>query len=269
MATTDPDAIALIERLLDLQRPDGDWGVGVYDGDEWESTTDAMWLLHELGADPSDDRVRRAVELVDDHVRWEARNGGRRFFDGETEACVNGRILTLGAVLGRPNARLAERLLGEQLGDGGWNCDAPPSTRSSFHPTICVLEGLLEHERATGQDAAITEARIRGEEYLLERGLLRRRSDGAVIDEQWRAIHVPAYWCYDVLRALDHLRASGREPDPRIDEAVEVIRGSRRADGTWSAEAYPGRPLIDLGPVASRIATARAARVLAWAGIRD
>ena len=267
--TTDPEAAGVIERLLDLQRPDGEWGVGVYDADEWESTTDAMWLLHELGADPSDDRVRRAVTRVDDHVRWEAGNGGRRFFDGETEACVNGRILTLGAAFGRPNPALAERLLGEQLADGGWNCEAPPSTRSSFHPTICVLEGLLELERATGPDAAISEARARGEEYLLDRGLLRRQSDGAVIDEGWRVIHVPAYWCYDVLRGLDHLRASGRQPDPRTEEAVDVIRRARRPDGTWSAEAYPGRPLIELGPAANRIATGRARRVLEWAGAVD
>ncbi len=264
--TTDPDGSALIERLLDLQRPDGQWGVGVYDPDEWESTTDALWLLHELGADPSDDRVLRAVALVDEHVRWEPRNGGRRFFDGETEACVNGRVLTLGAAFGRPSAALAERLLGEQLADGGWNCEAPPSTRSSFHSTICVLEGLLELERATGPDAAIAEARRRGEEYLLERSLLRRRSDGAVIDDGWRAIHVPAYWCYDLLRGLDHLRASGREPDPRTGEAVALLRGGRRPDGTWSAHPHAGRPLIDLGPVADRIATERAGRVLAWAG---
>lgn len=266
MATTDPDGSALIERLLDAQRPDGQWGVGVYDGDEWESTTDALWILHELGADPSDDRVRRAVDLVDEHVRWEPGTGGRRFFDGETEACVNGRVLTLGAAFGRPSAALAERLLGEQLEDGGWNCEAPQSLRSSFHPTICVLEGLLEFERVSGPDAAIGEARRRGEEYLLERGLLRRRSDGAVIDDGWRVIHVPAYWCYDLLRALDHLRASGREPDPRAGEAVEAIREARRPDGTWAAEAHAGRPLIDLGPVADRIATTRARRVLEWAG---
>jgi hypothetical protein len=269
MIAADPEEAALVERLLDQQRPDGQWGVGVYDGDEWEGTTDALWLLLELGADPVQDRVRRAVDLVDEHVRWEERNGGRRFFDGETEACVNGRIAALGATFGRPSPSLIERLLGEQLDDGGWNCEAPRSTRSSFHSTICVLEGLLAFERATHPDDRVTRARSRGEEYLLDRGLLRRRSDGGLVDETWLTIHVPAYWCYDVLRGLDHLRASGREPDARIAEALGVLRRSRRPDGTWAAVPHPGRPLLDLGPVASRIATRRALGVLAWAGVGD
>jgi hypothetical protein len=255
----------LVARLLDLQRADGDWGAGVYDGDEWESTTDALWLLLELGADPADARVRRAVELVHDRVRWEPRNGGRPFFDGETEACVNGRVLSLGAAFGHASAGLLDRLLAEQLDDGGWNCEAPRSARSSFHSTICVLEGLLAVERATGADERIAAARHRGEEFLLERRLLRRRSDGTLIDETWLPPHVPRYWCYDVLRGLEHLRASGRNPDPRIHEAVEVLRGLRRADGTWAAVAHPGRPLLELGAVADAIATRRASGVLAWA----
>ncbi|MCU1472231.1 MAG: hypothetical protein JWQ92_299 [Amnibacterium sp.] len=256
----------LVARLLDLQRSDGGWGVGVYDGDEWESTTDALWLLRELGADPSDARVRRAVGLVHERVRWEPRNGGRPFFDGETEACVNGRVLSLGAAFGHQSAALVDRLLAEQLDDGGWNCDAPRSVRSSFHSTICVLEGLLAAERATGPDETIAAARLRGEEFLLERRLLRRRTDGTLIDETWCTPHVPGYWCYDVLRGLGHLSASGRDPDPRIHEAVMVIRGLQRADGTWAAVPHPGRPLLELGPVGDRIATARSLRVLEWAG---
>ncbi|HEY8319261.1 MAG TPA: hypothetical protein VIG76_10555 [Amnibacterium sp.] len=253
--------------LLELQRPDGQWGVGVYDGDDWDSTTDALWILRELGVDPADERVERAIALVAEQVRWESRNGGRPFFDGETEACVNGRVLALGASFGRPSAPLVERLLGEQLADGGWNCEAPPSIRSSFHSTICVLEGLLEYERATGADPAIAAARARGEEYLLERGLLRSRSTGEVIDDEWLVIHVPTYWCYDVLRGLDHLRGAGGRPDARLAEPLEVLRRMRSADGTWSASVHPGRPVVELEPSVdpSRWATLRALRVLAWA----
>lgn len=253
-----------IARLLELQRPDGQWGVGVYDGDEWDSTTDALWLLLELGADPADERVRRAVDLVAEHVRWEPRHGGRPYFEGESEACINGRVLRMGAVLGHPSAALAGRLLGERLPDGGWNCEAPTSTRSSFHSTLCVLEGLLAVERATGPDPALAEARRSGEDYLLERGLLHRRSTGAVIDEQWLTIHVPTSWCYDLLRALDHFRAADRR-DERLAEPAERLRAMRHADGTWRAAAHPGRPVLELPPSErDRIATDRAARVLRW-----
>ena len=239
-------------RLLELQRPDGQWGVGVYDGDDWDSTTDALWILRELGADPADPRVERAIALVAEQVRWEERNGGRPYFEGETEACVNGRVLTLGAYFGRPSAALVERLLGEQLDDGGWNCDAPPSIRSSFHSTICVLEGLLEYERATGADAALGEARARGEEYLLERGLLRSRSTGEVIDDEWLAIHVPTYWCYDLLRGLDHFRAAGGAPDARLAEPLATLRrmraDGRHVDGVRLPGAPGDRPRAGRGP---------------------
>jgi hypothetical protein len=257
-----------IERLLALQGPDGNWGVGVYDADDWSSTTDALWLLHELDASVADKQVRSAVARVHAGVRWDERNGGRPFFQGETEACVNGRVLTLGARFGHPDAALVERLLQEQLEDGGWNCAAPTSTRGSFHSTICVLEGLLAVERATGADAAVAAARHRGEEYLMQRGMLRSASTGRLLDEAWLVPHVPTYWCYDVLRGLDHLRAAGVRPDARVDEAVESVRRARRADGTWTATvSVPARQVLELeregGP--SAIITARAQRVLEWA----
>ena len=253
--------------VLALQRPDGDWGVGVYDGEGWNSTTDALWLLLELDADPDDPAVRRAVDLVHQRVHWEQRNGGRPFFEGETEACVNGRVLRLGARFGHPSPALAQRLLDEQLADGGWNCEAPQSTRASFHSTICVLEGLLAFERATGPDQSLAEARHRGEQYLLDRGLLRSRTTGALLDEQWLTPHVPAYWCYDALRALDHLRDAGLAPDARIEEAVASVRAARRDDGSWTATPYPGTPVLALEPegTPSPLTTRRANRVLTWA----
>ena len=49
-------------------------------------------------------------------------------------------LLAVAAYFGEVDEARIERLLSEQLDDGGWNCEAPPSTRSSFHSTICVLE---------------------------------------------------------------------------------------------------------------------------------
>ena len=268
-AASDEGAAA---ELLALQRPDGQWGVGVYDGDDWCSTTDALWILRELDVDPADDRVRAAVDLVAEHVRWEERNGGRPFFEGETEACVNGRVLALGAHFGRTSGALTDRLLGEQLEDGGWNCEAPASTRSSFHPTACVLEGLLGVLGAA-DDSRVMEAVDRGLEYLLERRLLRSRSTGELLDADWLTVHVPTYWCYDVLRGLELLRVAGRLSDPRAEDALEALRSSRSSDGTWSATPHPGWQLVRLEPDApdtgapSRWATLRALRVLAAAGL--
>src|SRR5690606_31448752 len=112
----------------------------------------------------------RAIAKVKEKSNWGEYHGHAPFFDGESEPCINGRVLAIGAYFGEPNSKLAQRLLSEQLPDGGWNCDAPPSTHSSFNTTLCVLEGLWEYEQATG-DAAVRAARLRGEEFLLARQL--------------------------------------------------------------------------------------------------
>ncbi len=102
----------------------------------------------------------------------------------------------------------------EQLADGGWNCETENgSVRASFATTICVLEGLLEHERATGGSAGVVAARSRGEKYLLERRLFRRLSTGEVVDPDWLRFSFPTWWHYVVLRALDYFHAAGGAPD--------------------------------------------------------
>src|SRR6202011_5770363 len=135
-----------------------------------------------LGVDPMSERVRRAIAQVRDRCTWGEGFGDVPFFEGEVEPCINGRVLAIGAYFGEARERLADRLLQEQLSDGGWNCDAPRSQRSSFHTTICVLEGLLEYERAKGPAPGVPGARLRRQEYLLERRLFRSRSTGQIIN---------------------------------------------------------------------------------------
>src|SRR5262249_49619970 len=154
-----------------------------------------------------------------------------------------------GAYFEQDMSDVVERLLAEQLSDGGWNCDAERgSTRSSFNTTICVLEALLEYERRVGGDAAVTGARERGHAYLLERRLFRRRSTGAVIERDrkggtvWTRFAFPTWWHYDVLRGLEYLRSAGVEPDARVAEAIELVESKRGADGRWPLETtYPGK----------------------------
>lgn len=265
-------------RLLALQGEDGQWAGGACfpaagwrrDGNEgqpWISTLPTLQLLHDFGVDPSSDRVRRAVALVRDRCRWE--HAGQRFFSGEVEPCINGRTVTLGSYFGQEVDGVVARLLGEQLEDGGWNCEVENgSVRSSFATTINVLEGLLAHERATGGSAESVAARRRGEEYLLERKLFRRKSTGEVIDRAWLRFSFPVRWQYDGLRALEYFRAAGDAPDSRMDEAIGLLRSRRHSDGTWLLEnTHPGTvhfSLEDGDGRPSRWNTLRALRVLEW-----
>lgn len=219
--------------LLDEQRPDGNWGDGA-DAPLWWSNLYTLVYLRDLGLDPASERARTAIDRVRHTVTWGPEFGNSPFFEGEVEPCINGRVVALGAYFGVRSDRLVDRLLGEQLADGGWNCEAERgSVRSSFHTTLCVLEGLLAFETAYGAVPSLTEARRRGEAYLLERRLLRRKSTGEVIDPSWTRFAFPPLWHYDILRALDYFRAAGVPRDARVDEPVAIVTGRRQADGRW------------------------------------
>jgi len=258
-------------RLLALQVPEGSW---LAEADPWplKGTIFALVLLKDLGLDPASDEARTAIGRVQEHITWRWLDG-RPFFDGETEPCINGRILATGAYFGADVDRLVDRLLGEQLEDGGWNCEAPASLHSSFHSTICVLEGLLEYEKAKGATAAVTEARSWGQEYLLERRMFRSRSTGKVIDRKWLKFSYPPTYHYDVLRGLDYMRSAGIEPaDERLHEAAHLVASQQDQNGRWPLQnPHPDRIDFDMETEvgkASRWNTLRAYRVLDWCATR-
>jgi hypothetical protein len=260
-------------RLLDQQRPDGHWGDGIATP-LWWSNLYTMLFLRDLGLDPMSARARTAIELVRENVTWGPEFGNSPFFEGEVEPCINGRVVALGGYFGVRSDRLVHRLLSEQLADGGWNCEAERgSVRSSFHTTICVLEGLLAFEHAFGTTSAVTDARKRGEEYLLERRLLRRLSTGEIINPSWTRFAFPTLWHYDVLRALDYLRAADVQPDARVDEAYSAVLEGRQDDGRWLLDVRHRDTLHEelAGSVGApnRWVTLRALRVLDWHAPRD
>jgi hypothetical protein len=264
-------------RLLALRGDDGQWAGGAcfpadFRGDfsagqPWTSTLPTLTLLRDFGVDPDAEQSRETVVMVRDNCRWE--HAGQPFFAGEVEPCINGRTVAIGAYFSVNVDGIVTRLVGEQLADGGWNCEADSgSVRSSFHTTICVLEGLLEHERATGGSTETLAARQRGEEYLLKRRLFRRLSTGDVVEPDWLRFSFPSWWQYDVLRALDYFRAAEDDPDPRLAQAVALVRSKKQPDGRWLLEnTHPGAvhfAMEDGNSEPSRWITLRALRVLNW-----
>lgn len=275
-------------RLLSMQEEVGSWG-GTAWNHGWDSTMHVLSLLREFGLDPVSAKARRAVGLVRDRVRWMGWDWdgtwrgwdfvGNPFFAGEVEPCINGQVAASGAYFGlcQDLQRIIDRLLREQLPDGGWNCEAENgSTRSSFNTTICVLEALLEYELAEasgGREAEVRDARLRGQEYLLERRLFRRLSTGEVIDPAFTRFSFPTWWHYDVLRGLEYLRRAGAPPDERMSDAIELVESKRDTDGRWPLEnRHPGTMPVELDEVEgqpSRWNTLRALRVLDWYSARD
>ncbi len=249
--------------LLARQSPRGYWP-----GGQWDLIT--LWsltVLKDLGLDPASKQARTMIGRVEKHLVFKPLNN-RPYFSGETEPCINGRILGFGAYFKEPNDALARQLLAEQLPDGGWNCEAPKSTCSSFHTTICVLEGLLDYERAGRKSAALTKARKRAENYLLQRRMFRSLRTGDIINKHWLRFTYPTHWHYDVLRGLDYLRNAGIKPDDRMHEAIQIVIARRHQNGRWPLNLlhpeYIPLQMETAVASASRWNTLRALRVLRW-----
>ncbi|ADB31351.1 conserved hypothetical protein [Kribbella flavida DSM 17836] len=268
-------------QLLGLQGDDGTWA-GTAWNRGWDSTMHALMLLRDFGLDPDGAPARTAIDRVRENVTWRGtgppERDANRFFEGEVEPCINGQVAAVGAYFGQDVSGLIDRLLGEQLPDGGWNCERENgATRSSFNTTICVLEALLEWERTQGATPTVSEARLRGDEYLLTRRLC-RRSTGELIERDrkggtsWTQFAFPAWWHYDVLRGLEYLRTTGTNPDPRAAEAVDLVTSHRDSTGRWPLQTrYPGTMPVDLTEQVghpSRWNTLRALRVLRWYAAR-
>jgi hypothetical protein len=264
--------------LLSLQGADGRWSGAAWNHG-WDSTMHVLWLLRELGLDPECREAKHAVGLVREQITWQGAGppecDRNRFFEGEIEPCINGQVAAAGAYFGQDVGGIIDRLLSEQLADGGWNCEAERgSTRSSFNTTICVLEALLEYERNIEARAEVTEARLRGQEYLLERYLFRRLSTGEAIERDrksgtvWSQFAFPTWWHYDLLRGLEYLRSAGAPPDEQAVEAVELVRSKLGNDGRWLLDVeYPGSMPVEINEGVgqpSRWITLRALRVLDW-----
>ena len=243
-------------RLLALQDPDGQWAAGAFfpggfdfkcpeaadgAGQPWTATTWTLNALRDWGLDAS--ALAGTAGLLAANSRWEYE--GLPYWGGEADCCINAYTLASGAWLGADVSALAGWFPGHQMADGGWNCEwVTGSARSSFHSTLNVLKGLLYFEAATGSTTTLRAARKAGEEYLLQRRLLRTLSTGELVGPWATTFAYPFRWQYSVLKAADYFLAAARHdgvpPDPRLAEAIGIIRAAspsfRRSwfSDTWS-----------------------------------
>ncbi|WP_022881198.1 hypothetical protein [Gryllotalpicola ginsengisoli] len=271
-------------RLLALQDPDGQWAGGSYfpadfdfhgpeaqpgAGQPWTATTWSLNALREWGLDAA--VLGDTAERLAENSRWDY--DGSPYWAGEVDCCINAFTLANGAWLGADVTGLADWFLEHRMADGGWNCEwVDGSQVSSFHSTLNALKGLLAYEQLTGGTDALREARLAGEEYLLERHLIRRKSTGEPVAEWVTQFAYPFRWRYNVLTAADYFRAArlhdGGAPDPRLADAIELIRAQRQPDGRWlQGRPLPGRVWFDVDAPEgepSKWLTFYASRVLDW-----
>ena len=273
-------------QLLALQDSDGQWAGGAFfpadfdfhgpgaaegAGQPWTATTWTLNSLREWGLDPAVLRERRTPELLAENSRWEYDD--LPYWGGEVDCCINAWTLANGAWLDADIDGLVDWFVEHRLPDGGWNCEwVEASTRSSFHSTLNSLKGLLAYDAATGGTDATLAARRSGEDYLLKRGLFRRLSTGERVAPWVDRFTYPFRAFYSILNAADYFREAaavdGTSPDPRMADAIEIVRDARLPDGTWlQARRHPGRVWFEVDVPAgepSKWLTLHGTRVLEW-----
>lgn len=260
------------KRLLDKQDPDGRWGGGIY-GPKFISTTYTMLTLRLLGLPQNNPQAKRACKIFLDEGFYT--DGGINFFSYSwkySETCVTSMILSLLAYFRYPDERIhdvASFVIGQQMSDGGWNCESPKgATHSSFHTTISALEGLYEYECAFPETKKrISQVRACGHEFLLAHRLYKSHRTGEVFDPKMTAMPFPPRWRYDFLRGLDYFQSCHAKKDERMNDAIELLEHKQKTDGHWVMNTgMTGRKFFDLEKVGqpSRWNTLRALRVLKW-----
>jgi hypothetical protein len=256
-------------KLLSYQEPSGLWGGGLY-SPKWISTTYTMLLLRRLGLDPNHSQAQQACQLLLDKGFYV--DGGINFFRSfkHSETCVTGMVLSILAYFNYQDERVAglvEHLLGQQMADGGWNCESyKGASHSSFHTTISVLEGLREYERRWSEPS-LTDSQNWAVEFLLIHRLFRSHRTSEVVDARMTRFSFPPRWRYDVMRVLDYFQERNVPPDPRMADAIGLLKKKRRPDGTWVLQnKHPGRVYFELEKVGqpSRWNTLRALRIRNW-----
>jgi hypothetical protein len=233
----------------------------------WTATYPVLLDLCHLGVRPGSPVMQETARLVARNCRWEY--DGRPFFAGEVDCCINAGTILIGTYLGVGVDPVVQRLLADQMPDGGWNCWAQTRPApSSFASTLAVVDALLRWERQSDGSEEVRRARRKGEEYLLRRHLFRSLRTGKVVNPRWAMFSYPPRWHYDLLKATEYFAGRGGTPDPRLAEAIERVRAKRRPDGRWLLEnTHSGKVHFrfeEPDGTPSRWNTLRALRVLRW-----
>ena len=256
-------------RLLSLRDRSGKWGGGIY-SPKWISTTYTLLLLRDMGLPRDNPAGSAGARLLLGRLTEETYKKQLLKLD----MCIVGMYLSLTTYFDVQDSRvqmLLEQALLDQMDDGGWNCKRRlhQSSHSSLHTTINVLDGLADYAQYRGRKAAaaVVEPMCRAREFILQHRLFRSDKTGQVIREAFTKFSFPPRWHWDVLRGLDHFRRMDAPRDPRLEDAIELVRSRRSADGRWKLQNhYRGKEFFKLEKPGqpSRWNTLRALRILQW-----
>jgi hypothetical protein len=258
-------------QFLSNRNKDGHWGQRFYQP-KWISTHYTILDLKNLAISPRNEEIRQSISQVIQKLKGP--DGGILPIGTEKKCdiCVNGMFLNYASYFGANGEYLksiVDFILTEHMVDGGFNCESNRKrvVHSSLHTTISVLEGILEYANNGYQYRLdeLLDAADKSRTFLFQHSLFRSHRTGEVIDKKMLMLSYPSRWRYDILRALDYFQSAGIDYDPRMQDALDILKKKQRKDYLWPVQAkHPGQTHFDMektgGP--SRWNTLRALRVL-------
>jgi hypothetical protein len=261
-------------QLMAQQDAQGSWGGGIYTP-KWTSTTYTLLALCGIGIPGESAAARQGAERAVSGLVGAQRDQAFAEKLEHMDRCITGMALQIAAYFKLDDDRLdalVDNVLEERMEDGGWNCRRhrkPEPHHSSFHTTFNVLDGVRQYLEGDGQHRR--EELLAAEQgalaLMLEHRLYRSSRTGEVIKDQFTRLTYPPRWHYDMLRGLDYFARAGARRDPRLEDAITLLRSKRSEDGTWKLEQkYSGVVYFDMEKLGkpSRWVTLRALRVLRW-----
>lgn len=258
-------------QFLSFRKKEGHWGQRFYQP-KWISTHYTILDLRNLAISQNNKEIGQSISQVIQSLKGP--DGGIFPIGTEkkSDVCVNGMFLNYAAYFRTKEENLksiVDFLLSEHMKDGGFNCNSnrEGAIHSSMHSTISVLEGILEYAKNGYRYRLerLQESAHKSRTFLLQHRLFRSDKTGNIIDKKMLMLSYPSRWKYDILRALDYFQFAGINYDPRMRDALDILKKKRRKDNKWPVQAkHPGQTHFDMektgGP--SRWNTLRALRVL-------
>lgn len=249
----------------------GGWGRGFYEP-KWTCPHYSLLELRDIAVSGRDPMCVDAVATALRELKGQ--DGGFNPADSvkQSDVCMNGMFLAFSTYFDADAIALhsvVDFVLEQQLSAGGFNCrfNRSGASTASVHSTTSVIDGFAEYLRRgySYRADAVRRAIESGAAVMLDRRLYQRRMDGQPIRAEFTRFHDPPRWHFDVLRGLDVLRSAGVSYEPRLADALDIVRTRRRTDGRWvGAAQYPGHTHVTYARAGTpnRWVTMRALRVL-------
>ena len=259
----------LVPQIVEQQNEDGSWGIPdkfytlKYTGTVW-----VLLLLSELAADPQDPAIKKACEFVLAHSQNEESGGFSYKQSSKSETglascvipCLTGNmvysLIRLGYLDDSRVRKSIDWITRYQRADDGDDkapegeiyknltaCWGKHSCHMGAAKTLKALASIPPDKRSSDTNNKIAQLT----DYFLKHHLYKKSHNLNEISRPgWLKLGFPLMYQTDILELLG-IFSDLSIKDPRLADAVEIIKNKKLPDGTWKLEnSNNGKMVVDV-----------------------